>query len=338
MGEALALVVARRGLAAVDTETGELLDFRHAIVLVPWRNNSLARHEPRMPPHQYCIVANLTEAQTAACRVIEFLIDNHPETYLAYFRGYRRPLRYLEWDGMRYWRSKHRNVFAVNRCRLDATEPPRRVDDGGKPIPPKEWGSRYPFWPQGSGYGDWRWERGRWVFYSERELGAASRQVEVDSEPGASAAACGLVVSWGAERWDETRQRDEQNRFLIEASSPRRIPHHSQPRRTGGSRPSRRSRARYRQAVRSETRRSLASSRTQELSVGRATGMFSTTIEPLMVTELSVTRPIGDSDGREAANGNRGDATLARRESRARAAVVVVYLCSAWKRRDRAIR
>lgn len=71
---------------------------------------------------------------------------------------------------MRYWRTRHGRVAAVNRCRLDSTEPPRRVDEGGKPIPPGEWDARYPYWPQGSGYGDWKWEDGRWVFYSEEAL------------------------------------------------------------------------------------------------------------------------------------------------------------------------
>jgi hypothetical protein len=146
-------------------------EFQHAVSLVPWRDNQLAPHEPRMPPHQYCIVAGgLTDEQLAACRLVESAIDNHPESYLAYWRGYQSPQRYLQRDGMRYWHSRHGRVRAVNRCRLDSTEPPRRVDEGGKQIPPEEWGSRYPYWPQGSGYGDWKREEGGWVFYSEGAL------------------------------------------------------------------------------------------------------------------------------------------------------------------------
>jgi hypothetical protein len=36
---------------------------------------------------------------------------------------------------MRYWRSHHRRLVAVNRCRLDSTGPPRRVDWGRRADP-----------------------------------------------------------------------------------------------------------------------------------------------------------------------------------------------------------
>ncbi len=57
-----------------------------------------------------------------------------PDSFLAYFRGYQRPNRYWEApDGLRYWRTR----FELNRCTLDSVEPPRRVDQGAKPI--RDW-------------------------------------------------------------------------------------------------------------------------------------------------------------------------------------------------------
>jgi hypothetical protein len=120
-----------------------------------------------MPPHQYVLVGGLPNAQLEACHMLEFIVDRHPEAYLAYFRGYQHPTRYLEFGGFRYWRSRQPDRSFLNRARLDSCEPPRRVSDGARPIPPEQWGAKYPWWPQGSGYGEWRREGAEWVFHPE---------------------------------------------------------------------------------------------------------------------------------------------------------------------------
>ena len=162
--------LAPRGYGAVDRRTEQIHTFQSLAAQLPWRDNSLAPHEPRMPPHQYVVVNNLSPGEQDVCRMLEFVIDNHSESYLAYFRGYMTPTRYLEVDGLRYWRSRTR-VWFVNRARLDSVEPPRRVDEGAKPIPPEQWGAKYPYWPQGSGYGEWKRQQGRWVFHEEEPPG-----------------------------------------------------------------------------------------------------------------------------------------------------------------------
>jgi len=54
-------------------------------------------------------------------------------------------------DGYRYWFTKLRGALMLNRCTLDSVEPPRRKDQGAKPIKPKDWGAP-PWLPQGSGW------------------------------------------------------------------------------------------------------------------------------------------------------------------------------------------
>ena len=119
---------------------------------LPWRNNVLAPREPRMPPHQYVVLGDLNGPELEACRLLEGIIDHHPEAYLAYFRGYQHATRYLEAGDLRYWRSRLRGKWFVNRARVDSCEAPRRVDQGAGPITPEEWGAKHPWWPQGSGY------------------------------------------------------------------------------------------------------------------------------------------------------------------------------------------
>jgi hypothetical protein len=80
-------------------------------------------------PHQY---AALRKSPDWAWFALDAMIRWSPDSFLAYFRGYRRPNRYWEApDGLRYWRTR----FELNRCTLDSVEPPRRVDEGARPIP-----------------------------------------------------------------------------------------------------------------------------------------------------------------------------------------------------------
>jgi hypothetical protein len=175
------LAIARNEYAVVDLGSGEVHEFSEVAERLPWRNNSLAPHEPRMPPHQYLLVRDLRNAQLEACHMLEFTIDRHPEAYLAYFRGYQHPTRYLEVRGFRYWRSRLQGRWFLNRARLDSCEPPRRVSEGARPIPPEQWRAKYPWWPQGSGYGEWRRERGEWVFHPEDQPPETQTLFDVDS-------------------------------------------------------------------------------------------------------------------------------------------------------------
>jgi len=139
-----------RTLRRMNPRQPTIAEFHEAAARLPWRDSVLAPQEPRMPAHQYVVVES---AVLDDCRVLEFVIDHHPEAYSAYFRGYQRPWRYLEVGGLRYWRSRLNGRWFVNRCRLDSCEPPRRVDQGARPIPPEEWGAK-PWWPQGFGLCD----------------------------------------------------------------------------------------------------------------------------------------------------------------------------------------
>jgi len=148
----LGLELAPEGYAAIDVRSGEIHELSQVASRLPWRDSVLAPHEPRMPAHQYVVVQRTVLED---CRILEFIIDHHPETYGAYFRGYQHPTCYLEVDELRYWMSRLNEKLFVNRSRLDSCEPPRRVDQGARPIPREEWRAK-PWFPQGSGYGEWK--------------------------------------------------------------------------------------------------------------------------------------------------------------------------------------
>ena len=169
--EVLRLELAPHGYAAVDVDKGARYELLNVAARLRWRHSILLPHEPRMPAHEYIVLADLKGQALRDCRILEFIIDKHPETYAAYFRGYQHPMRYLEIGtapgDYRYWRTRLKKTWFINRCHLDSVEAPRRVDLGAKPIPLVEWGAKYPWWPAGSGWGDWKKSRGGWVF--ERE-------------------------------------------------------------------------------------------------------------------------------------------------------------------------
>ena len=86
-----------------------------------------------MPAHQYVVFDH--RDPPVAATVLLAAIRDHLDAYDAYFRGYQRPMRYLELpDGLRYWRTVLNGTHMLNRCTLDSVEPPRRVDQDAKQI------------------------------------------------------------------------------------------------------------------------------------------------------------------------------------------------------------
>lgn len=159
------IALAPEGYAVIDLSTEDRHEFAELADKLRWRWNDFPPHEPRMPPHQYVDCHKLSPDDVPLARMLLFIIAEHPESYRAYFRGYQTPTRYLETgDGWRYWQAWI-GCSSPHRQRIDASELVRRVDQGAKPIPPEEWGAKYPYWP--SGYGEWKKEQGEWVFHPE---------------------------------------------------------------------------------------------------------------------------------------------------------------------------
>lgn len=181
------LKLSPEGYGVIDLETGELHELSDLAERLHWRHSVVLPHEPRMPPHEYIVEAGLADDARRFCKMIEFIIDNHPQKYSAYFRGYQYPMRYLDVgtapSDYRYWRTRLNRTWFMNRCRLNSVEPPRRVDCGAKAIPLSEWGAKYRWWPRGAGWGEWkRGADGTWVFYPESPL--EKRPTLFDSKDG----------------------------------------------------------------------------------------------------------------------------------------------------------
>lgn len=96
------------------------------IDLLPWVDQLC-----QFMPHQYAV---LRKSPEWAWYALDAAIRESPDSYRAYFRGYRSPNLYWHGpDGMRYWRTR----FELNRCRSDSVDPLRRVDDGA--VPATDW-------------------------------------------------------------------------------------------------------------------------------------------------------------------------------------------------------
>jgi hypothetical protein len=67
-------------------EPGKVYDLHEAAERIPWIT---ARQYP--PPHQYAILERTPHPHW---HVLNCAIQKHPDSYLAYFRGYQRPMRY----------------------------------------------------------------------------------------------------------------------------------------------------------------------------------------------------------------------------------------------------
>lgn len=131
----------------VRGEDGRIHDVLEAIDALPWVRQLC----PQMP-HEYAVSF---KSPDWAWNVVNVMVSSrNPDTYRAYFRGYQTPNRY--WaapDGLRYWRTRE-----LNRCEPHSVEPPRRVDEGAKPI--KDWDGP-PWAPNSIGLYE-RDVKGRW--------------------------------------------------------------------------------------------------------------------------------------------------------------------------------
>lgn len=117
------------GPRTVRDDEGREHDFLDAVSKLHWVDQRC----PSMP-HQYVHKFNSPHgpADPVAYAVVEKMLGaKNPDTYTAYFRGGGSPNRYWEApDGQRYWMT----FFMINRCWPHSVEPPRRVDQGAKPI------------------------------------------------------------------------------------------------------------------------------------------------------------------------------------------------------------
>jgi hypothetical protein len=115
----------------INVDSAEVYDIVAVAARIPWVKFRGETVPPTMPAHWYVVLGLCAEVDWS---VLAFAIANHPQSYLAYFRGYRTPNRYLELgDGYRYWRTKLHGTHMLNRCTPDSCEPPRRVDQGAGP-------------------------------------------------------------------------------------------------------------------------------------------------------------------------------------------------------------
>jgi hypothetical protein len=136
----------------VNSDTGEEYDVLAIAKRLPWQpyKRKWKDYPPYMPPHEFVV---LGKCDYADWDVLYYACTKHPKSYRAYFRGYPTPMSYLELaDGYRYWPTRL-GVLMLNRCTLNSVEPPRRVDQGAKPIKPKDWKAP-PWLPQGNGWPD----------------------------------------------------------------------------------------------------------------------------------------------------------------------------------------
>lgn len=151
----------------VVDDNGRIYDLEEAILATRWVT---ATKYP--PPHQYAV---LGRTPMEAWDVIATTIKGRADSYLAYFRGYWRPNRYLDLPDHRYWRTSSggaggRVTHMLNRCTYDSAEPPRRLDEGAEPIewdgPP--WDVYGAPWPA-----DWHYDASidRWVGPDGRPAG-----------------------------------------------------------------------------------------------------------------------------------------------------------------------
>lgn len=160
----LTLTVRAEDDQVVDSE-GDVYEIREAILAIWWVE---ARMYVSTSPHEY-IVQDRCPAMPWA--VLSCAIARHPESYRAYWRGYKTANRYWELDGYRYWRTSAGGpggfVMMLNRSRLEDAEAPRRVDQGARPA--ESW-SGPPWEPDGTPYPAWYVQGEDGVYRYKRSL------------------------------------------------------------------------------------------------------------------------------------------------------------------------
>lgn len=131
-------------------EAGNSHDLRAAIEEIPWVT---AKMYAATAAHEYVVFGR---CPILAWDVLATAIAKHPDSYLGFWRGYKRPMRYFEWDGRRYWRTASSRPGGItsmlNRARFEDAEPPRRLDEGATPAP--SW-SGPPWEPDGTPWPSW---------------------------------------------------------------------------------------------------------------------------------------------------------------------------------------
>jgi hypothetical protein len=174
----------------VVDETGRAYDVREAVDALPWQT-ALASSGSA---HQYCV---LRKSPVEAWDVLATAIAQHPDSYLAYHLGYRRPNRYWQCDGWRYWRTSSGGTGGVthmlNRCRPDSDQL-RPLEAG-----PADWGGGPPWLAYGS-----PWPPG-WVnepgpFRGGGRHGDWVYREELDTRRNYRCAGCGRRSYWHAGR------------------------------------------------------------------------------------------------------------------------------------------
>ena len=140
---------------------GARFSFDWAIEQLQWRD---ALPGGGMPAHQYVVIDDQSQPMAD---VLSRVIALHPDSFDAYFRGYRWPMRYLELGDLRYWRTSLNGTHMLNRCTLDSVEPPRRVADGAVPLAwdGPTWALNGSPWPPG--YAEET--PGRWVYHADQD-------------------------------------------------------------------------------------------------------------------------------------------------------------------------
>jgi hypothetical protein len=174
----------------VRDDAGRVYDVREAVDALPWQTALASSGSP----HQYVVQR---KSPIEAWDVLATAIAQHPDSFLAYHAGYRRPNRYWEFAGWRYWRTSSGGPGGVthmlNRCRPDS-DVLRPLEAG-----PADWGGGPPWLPHGS-----PWPPG-WVNEpgSHRGGGRHGKMVyraERDTRRDYRCAGCGTRFYWYALR------------------------------------------------------------------------------------------------------------------------------------------
>ena len=129
--------LAFRGRRVVNVDSGDVYDVAAAAARIPWVKFRGETVPPTMPAHWYVVLGRCADVDW---NVLAFAIAKHPESYLAYFRGYRTPNRYLELDdaiatGERSFMEHTcsigaRRTRASRRGELTREQRPRRIGKG----------------------------------------------------------------------------------------------------------------------------------------------------------------------------------------------------------------